>query len=434
MPSSIEQKLLGLTKEAVRGVAETTVTRFIAPEKGAEFEFKPNLIQDEAVRGMFDRMPPTMGTKAGTAKLSMDVEAENMGELIYATLGSVTTTEQASFIIGATNGKIDFNIGGDALAATVAQGTYPAGTSEAVADSLCKAIYDAIVAVEATGTYHVTFSNTTKKFTITKTAGTFQILWNTGANKANSIRATLGFADTDDTGSLSYVSDNVVVPVYKHSFKRGTGIQMPSYSMFMDRGLSKKVYNLCCAKSLKLSGSMDGKLKADVDLMFKSEGDGTAVTMTPTWEDPVPFMFFQTDVKLGGVSDVNIESWNLEIDNQSVEQRTLNQSQEVKDILAVGRLLVKGGYEVYFENETERAKFLANTQQSLQVVLTGGLIKTGSNFKLDIQLARIHYDAFPFGEKNGLLGAVVAFNGYYKVGGSPADSLIIDLYNRVASY
>jgi len=436
MPYSIEQKLVGLAKESSRGVAEVAVARFIAPGKAVDFEYKPTLLQDEAIRGMFDSMPPTHGKKAGIGKIpDLDVEGENAGELLYSLLGGITSTEQTSFVVGATNKKLDFSIGGDPLVATLAEGTYKAGLAETEADSLCKVIYDAIVAAEAVGVYHVTYSYTTKKFTIARTTGTLSLLWYTGVNKATDVSTLLGYSDAaDDTGSLSYTSDTATVPYFKHIIKRTTGISMPSYTFFMDRGISKKVYNLGVVKSIKLTGAMDGKCKADIDLLFKSEADGSAVTMTPTWTDPAPFMFFQTDVKLGGVSDVNIESWNLEIDNQAIEHRTLNQSQDVKDIISPSRLLVKGSYEVYFENETERAKFLANTENSFEVILTGGLVKTGCSYKLDIKLARIHYEAFPYGEKNGLFGAVAVFNGYFKVGGAQTEALVIDMYNSVAAY
>lgn len=56
------------------------------------------------------------------------------------------------------------------------------------------------------------------KFQITNAAGTFKLLWNTGANTANSAKTTIGFANTDDTGAATYKSDIVITVPYAHGF------------------------------------------------------------------------------------------------------------------------------------------------------------------------------------------------------------------------
>lgn len=58
-------------------------------------------------------------------------------------------------------------------------------------------------------TYSCTFSNSTHKFTIARATGTkaVSLLWQTGANTATSLKTLLGFANLDDTGGTSYVSD-----------------------------------------------------------------------------------------------------------------------------------------------------------------------------------------------------------------------------------
>jgi hypothetical protein len=58
--------------------------------------------------------------------------------------------------------------------------------------------------------FTVTYSDSTGKFTITyANAATLSLLWNSGANTAQSIGTKLGFlVAADDTGSLTYTSDN----------------------------------------------------------------------------------------------------------------------------------------------------------------------------------------------------------------------------------
>jgi hypothetical protein len=438
MPYSSELRVIGLKKESVRGTPETDVSRFIAVGKSSEMDYKPALLEDESIRGMFDKLAPVQGIKEGTGKISdLDVESDNCGELLLSLLGAVTSAAQQTLVVVAgTNDKIDFNIGADALAATVAAGSYAPGATQADAGTLCKAIHDAIVAAEAAGTYTVSYSATTRLFTITRSAGTLNILWNSGANKAKTIATLIGFSTAgDDTGGLTYSSDTAIKVGYKHTFKRAaSSITLQSYTLFIDQVISKKSYSMACVKSVKIAGAMDGKAKLDADIIFKAEASASAVTMTPTWEEPDPFMFHQTQIALGGVANTDIRSWNLEIDNQSQPQRTLNGSADIKNILAIGKLLVKGGFEIYFENETEREKFLANTEQSMTITLTGSLIGGTVYNKMVITLPKIHYSAFPFGDLDGLVGAVVAFNAYYKIGGSPAESVVVDLYNTINAY
>lgn len=56
----------------------------------------------------------------------------------------------------------------------------------------------------------VTYSQTTGKFTISKASGTLQLLWDSGANTANSIGSALGFdTSVDYTGAITYSSARI---------------------------------------------------------------------------------------------------------------------------------------------------------------------------------------------------------------------------------
>jgi len=140
--------------------------------------------------------------------------------------------EHGKFTVGATNNKIDFTIGAGALVATVASGTYFAGSSSSVASSLCAAIKAALLAADATGIYTATFDIETKKFTLARSAGTFTLPWVTGTNTAISIKALIGFT-ADDTGALSYTADSAVAVVQKYIEINSDGLDLeepPIYS------------------------------------------------------------------------------------------------------------------------------------------------------------------------------------------------------------
>jgi len=104
-------------------------------------------------------------------------------------------------VIENVNDTIDFTEGDSALAATLTADTY-------TADELATEIQLELEAA-GEGSYTVLFNPQTSKFTLTKSAGTFEILWSTGTNASQNAADLLGFNDSaDDTGALTYTADN----------------------------------------------------------------------------------------------------------------------------------------------------------------------------------------------------------------------------------
>lgn len=218
--------------------------------------------------------------------------------------------------------------------------------------------------------------------------------------------------------------------VYRHTFSRLNSLSMPSFTFFIDRGLSKKRYPLSVFKKLSLTGAVDGKAMVAADLLFKTEE--AASPFTPTYGSPKPLMFFQTDFKIDGVSDLNIKSWSLHIDNGSVAHRTLNQSRDVKDIVSPGRFMIDGGFEIYFESETQRQKFLDVNSAALDITLTGDIIEDAYKNQLEFILPEVRFSAYPFGNLDNLLGAAVAFEADYNA--AAGYSLQTLLTNSISGY
>jgi hypothetical protein len=113
--------------------------------------------------------------------------------------------------IVSTDAKLNFNIGGSELTATIAVGYYKSP------QDLAAAIQTAMQAAGGTGVT-CTYSNSTGKFTIAKPSGTLELLWNTGADTANTIGDLIGFTiSADDTGFLTYTSDNAPTLAAPHT-------------------------------------------------------------------------------------------------------------------------------------------------------------------------------------------------------------------------
>lgn len=107
--------------------------------------------------------------------------------------------------ITASNKYLDFNDGGGEENAVIAEKVYrdPYELASALQTAM-----DALTADNITVTWN-DFGANKGKFTLASDGGTFSLLWNTGANTANTIGATLGFSvAADDTGASSYNSDN----------------------------------------------------------------------------------------------------------------------------------------------------------------------------------------------------------------------------------
>ncbi len=155
--------------------------------------------------------PTALVPVAGSSNVGNGVVSQI--ETLPFVVGNENWTLTASVLVDNSNKFFDFNIGGGELNATIATGTYPVGATQADAGSFCKALYDAIVAQDGAGTYTVSYASASQEFTLTRSAGTFNILWKTGVHGSDNtdthVGTTMGFDDsTDDTGSLSYTSDN----------------------------------------------------------------------------------------------------------------------------------------------------------------------------------------------------------------------------------
>lgn len=218
--------------------------------------------------------------------------------------------------------------------------------------------------------------------------------------------------------------------VYRHTFSRLNSLLMPSFTFFVDRGVSIKRYPLTVIKKLSFAGAVDGKAQVAADVLFKSEEPGSA--FTPSLGSPKPLMFFQTDFKIDGVTDLNVKSWTLGIDNGSVAQRTLNQSRDAKDIVSPGRFVIDGGFEIYFETDAQRQKFLDANAAALNVILTGDIIEDTFKNELEFKLPEVRYSAYPYGGLEDLLGAKVVFQAQYNA--AAGHSLQAVLTNAVSGY
>lgn len=110
------------------------------------------------------------------------------------------------YIIHAENNKLNFDVGGAELTATLLVGAFVAAELAAHIQTRMR---------EAVGggdtTVSVTYSETSNKFTISKSSGTLNLKVQSGSNSEISVYPSIGFSKSSDlTGSLTYEAEEAV--------------------------------------------------------------------------------------------------------------------------------------------------------------------------------------------------------------------------------
>ena len=219
---------------------------------------------------------------------------------------------------------------------------------------------------------------------------------------------------------------------YKHTFTRDLdSIERTAYTFFMDYGTSiVKKYNLGVVKAITLTGPVDQLVTMDADILFKSEADGSIGS--PSFPTQRYMAFPHTTIKLGGVANTDIRSWQLKIDGGSQPLRTLSQSQDIANILVKAPLNITGNFVIYFQTDAIRDAFLANTTTTFQALIEHDIIASTYKYTVDINLYKIQYKAVPFGEQEGLLAANVDFDAVYST--SDSKTIQVDVTNAATAY
>lgn len=127
---------------------------------------------------------------------SINISAGDLINAKYSLEG--TTFYYDPITTTSTDTKLDFTDDDGTFAATIAAKTYKDP------HEMAQAIQDAMNTANPGETHTVTYSNTTGKFTIKSTGTVLSLLWNTGANAANTIGDKIGFSvAADSTGTIA---------------------------------------------------------------------------------------------------------------------------------------------------------------------------------------------------------------------------------------
>jgi hypothetical protein len=272
-------------------------------EDGSVIGLNRQLIMPGRISGRASKKVGFLGTVA--PKFTVPAYAFPTGatlKLLKMVFGQVSSAEASSFVVTlGSNDKIDFTEdGGAEVAATLTAGSYTATTLAAEVKAQLES------ANGTAATYTVTYSTSTKKFTITKNSGVFVIKWATGTNTATSARSLLGFTNADTSSAIAATSDSTVQDVWDHTFTPLDAITYGlSAGMTAQMKLADgKVFDLldCVADAMKVSYKPNQELWMDFEMEARRYAASGATLAALTEESYAPLLFAELAATVDGVA------------------------------------------------------------------------------------------------------------------------------------
>ena len=427
----------GLAKEDIVGTLKSPPSEFIPYIAPDSFFPSIKLLESTSIRALADRIylaSQGPGDIKGM-KLKWQASGGNIGNLLMGVFGTDSPAETASFVVDSTNNKIDFKLsGGSQLHATIASATYIMGATSATVGSLLAAVKTALDAQGGGTTFTLSFNAGTRKITITPSTGTIQILWLTGTNNANGAYAILGFSKADTTDASSQTSDSTTAkPVYAHTFTRLQAAQLPTYSWWFDKGAKYEQFLGCMVSKNDLIIKAGEFVEVDTDWTGLSYDDN-GTSESPSYDAMRPWKFDQCVVKVDGSQVNNYDNLKITFDNMVKADHALAGSIYAQKVYSEG-FEITISMDLFVEDSTQYAKFLAGTSCALNFALTSaddisGAF-AGAKSKLTLDIPTAYYSAAPYPNAQGILKIAFTARGVYNV----ANSKTIDavLINSVSS-
>jgi hypothetical protein len=179
--------------------------------------------------------------------------------------------------------------------------------------------------------------------------------------------------------------------VYQHVFAPAVLNTSPTYYTFeagYDPGLQALRAKDCVVDSIEFAFSSEDPPTASVAAIG---GEALAVSRaTPSYPTVRPFMNPDTSLLIGG-SATELQELTIELNNNLERLHDLAAALRA---IELQNLEVSGSFSVRFRNATHLNNFLNATETSLKVTLTGPVAGGTYNYKLEVELPRVVYDAW----------------------------------------
>lgn len=198
--------------------------------------------------------------------------------------------------------------------------------------------------------------------------------------------------------------------VFRHRFTKLGSALHPMYTLFVERKTHQKKYEGLVSNQMTFNVPIDNRIAVSADVMFKNEQAGPAIT--PDFStDLNSLLFSDVAIEIAGAGSSIVRSASIVVNNNTVEKRVLSGSRDAVDLCA-GRLNVNGTFQMYFEDDVERDKFIATTVSAIKITAAGQILEDVQKATLELDLPRILYTAGPISEVDGILVQDFAFTAY----------------------
>ncbi len=400
----------------------TAATKLIAlRDNGIALGLQPQIIKPGRISGRASYKQSYLGTFA--PKFTMPMFGYPSGDtlkLLKMAFGQSSSAEVASFTVTLNvNDTLDMTEdGGGAFAITLTPGTYLPGATSADAGTLCALLKTLIEAGNGIATYTVSYSQTTKKFTITKNSGVFVIKFLTGTNTAKNAASLLGFTVADTASAIAATSDSTITSVWDHTF---TPLDALTYGLSAGMTAqvalaSGKIFDILDAvvDVLKISYKPNQELWYDAECEARKIADSAAPMSGLTEESVSPLTFSQMVVTLGG-SSKSLSALEINFGNNYKKDMFVNSAYRSK-FVRNGFRDVTGTFTFELADSNAFSIYdamLAGTQPALVATFTGAAsgIKTGFAYTKTFTLGKIQYnlEAVPGGGGQAAPDAPIPF-------------------------
>lgn len=217
--------------------------------------------------------------------------------------------------------------------------------------------------------------------------------------------------------------------VYQHTITE----QESKMSLTVEQTVGENIRKFAggIVNSLKISGKVGEAISLEAGIKAKSQTSTTK--STSTYLTARAWNWADATVKIGGVAQSNVISFELEYNNNIDFVHALNASNDPAFNVIKGSE-VKGKIEFYLDSTAlaELNDYLARTNNALDIVLTGDAIGVSSNNTLTVTVPKIYYTKgeTPISEDFNKL--TLEFEGVYDTATSKLISMV--LINLITAY
>jgi hypothetical protein len=225
------------------------------------------------------------------------------------------------------------------------------------------------------------------------------------------LRSALGAPTTTTIDGPNNVYQHVFTPAQTNF---ATNCALPPYTFEINRDVGQAYqYTGCVVNELDFTVGVDKKiLNAKASIIAKALALITKTT--PSFPVQDAFTWNQAAITFNGSTNTNFASIEFGVKNELDARPTLDGTRTINRILRNGKRSFPVKFTLELVDQTEYNLFRAQNEVALSIVLTGPVIATTNNYKLQIDIPKFHFNAFPVNVSGaGVITAAVDGWGEY---------------------